>query len=76
MTDDQLVRRLAFRARRLGWTAADLAAQSDDQWERTRIVLGADDASDRVLADVVDLILAWEESERPYGMVDLTTGGE
>lgn len=74
MTDDR-VRCLAYRARRHGWSARDLAAQSDPQWERTRIVLGADDVSNVELGEMVALILSWELSEAQYGLDTASTAG-
>ena len=60
MSDE--VRRIARRARRHGYDAIKLAAMSDEQWSRLATLIDCEDATDRELADAVDLLILWGQS--------------
>lgn len=63
-------RRIARRARRLGYAAVTLGNATDSHWDALRVVLSADDASLLELADAVDCLLAdEEESAQVRGVV-------
>lgn len=72
MTDLILARKFARRSRRQGWTARALAALSDAEWERTLMILAAEELSEHDCAEMVDLILSWEVSEAQYGLTTVT----
>lgn len=65
MHDD--ARRIARRAKRLGYRSVTLGQATERHWEALRIVLGCEDAEPIVLADAVDWLqrieqesVAWE----------------
>lgn len=58
------VRRVARRARRLGYRAVVLGNATEEHWAALRVLLEAEDVPDRVLADVVDAVLAFELDTR------------
>lgn len=53
-------RRIARRARRLGYRAVTLGNATQDHWQALRIVLDCEDADDATLVEVVELVLAHE----------------
>lgn len=63
-------RRIARRARRLGYVATGLGNATESHWDALRILLEAEDASLLELADAVDLLIAdEEESAQVRGVV-------
>lgn len=58
------VRRIARRARRLGFRAVVLGNATEEHWQALRVLFDAEDVSDRVLADAVDAMLAYEQDVR------------
>jgi len=58
------VQRIARRARLLGYSAVTLGNATEHHWEALRVLLAAEDATDLLLADVVDAMLAHEQDPR------------
>lgn len=61
MTDE--ARRIAWKARQLGYRAVVLGQASEEHWDALRILLGAEHVAPLVLADAVDLMQAFEQGE-------------
>lgn len=54
------VRRIARRARRLGYRSVTLGNATDEHWQALRVVLDCETATDAELVEVVEAVLAYE----------------